>query len=94
MDTAESKEKLQDLFNKIEASYESATELVFMNDQYMDVKFFKHKIEIGHVRISIVPVVVQNQFRGLELAQVVDHYSGEEILVSQVPSAIVVIACR
>ncbi len=98
------KEQLQSLFEKISDAYpDGRVEQKFISDKYVDIRFLRATeetpgdldyVEVGHVRLSIHNVVIENQDEGMVLVKIVDHYGGEEVYVSPVVSAITAIATR
>jgi hypothetical protein len=93
-------ERLQKLFEKISDAYaDGLVEQKHITEGYVDVQFLRSSsegsVEVGHVRLSFVDhVVIGNHDENLSLVKVVDHYGGEEVLVSDVTSAVIAVATR
>ena len=87
-------ERLQSLFEKISDSYDGLVELKFINDEYADIQFLRGEMEIGRVRVSFARVVVAPEGKDIPLVKVVDHYGGEEVWVSPLPSAVIAVSTR
>jgi hypothetical protein len=88
------REQLQQLFEKVSDAYEDLVEQKHITDEYVDLQFLRHGVEVGHVRLFLVPAVIANQDEGLELVRVVDHYGGEDVYCSPVVSAIIAVSTK
>ncbi len=90
----EKREQLQGLFEKISDAYEDIVEQKSITDEYVDLQFLRHGVEVGHVRLYLDNAVMNNQDEGIQLVRVVDHYGGEEVYVSQVVSAVIAVCTK
>jgi hypothetical protein len=95
-----SQQHLQRLFEKISDSYEHIVEQKNLTDECMDLQFQRHGVEVARVRLSVVSrfhrgaIDKEFGFEDEELVRVVDHYGGEEVLVSPVISAVIAVCTR
>jgi hypothetical protein len=104
------REQLQGLFEKISDAYEDLVEQKDITDDYVDLQFLRHGVEVGRVRLFLVEMVairgkagIQHTLsewkpgedsHGIELVRVVDHYGGEEVYVSPVVSAVIAVCTK
>jgi hypothetical protein len=89
------REQLQGLFEKISDAYEDLVEQKDITDDYVDLQFLRHGVEVGRVRLFLENnVVINNQDECMQLVRIVDHYGGEEVHVSPVVSAVIAVCTK
>jgi hypothetical protein len=87
----EKAEKLKHLFEKISDSYEDIVEQTHISEDYVELKFFRHGVEMENVQLSLRYLMDGDE--RLEMIGV-DHNGGEKILVSNEISAIIAVCTR